>query len=830
MQDFEKLGAFYLGKQVDPQTMQRGDGYLLYDSKDLTTHAVCVGMTGSGKTGLCIGVLEEAAIDGIPAIVIDPKGDMTNLMLTFPDLAPVDFAPWINREDAAAKGLSEADYAASQAETWRKGIAEWEQDGGRIRAMREKTEFALYTPGSTAGKPLSVLSLLASPPAAVLNDPESLNELAAGTASSLLGLLGIDADPIRSREHILISNLLLTAWRGGAAMDLPGLIAGILKPPFNRIGVMALDAFYPENDRRELSMQLNSLLASPGFQVWTQGEPLDISALLYTAEGKPKISILAISHLSDAERMFFVSLVLSKIVSWIRTQPGTSSLRALLYMDEIFGYFPPVANPPSKAPLLTLLKQARAYGLGVMLTTQNPMDLDYKGLANMGTWFIGRLQTDRDKNRLLDGLEGASAASGNVFDRSSMDKLLSGLGKRIFLMNNVHEDQPVLFETRWCLSYLRGPLMREEIRMLAGGGDATTQPGIGTVTGAAGAASAPAYTAGPASAAAAAAVSAAAVASVSSESTAPAVPEDIRQAYIPFRGDRAGIVYRAALMAFTEVHYADAKNGIAETVAETLFVPVRSGLVPVDWKDSESVTFSPEDLETAGAAGAAYLPEDPMCLKRASYTAWERDLSDHLFRNAALKVFRNDHLKKISKPGESDRDFRIRLDQESREERDSEIEKLRDTYAKKAAALEERVRKAEQAVQREKDQARDAGFQTAVSLGSTILGALLGSKKISATSLSRAATTVKGVGRSVRQQGDVNRSKETAETYKAQLEQLETEMQSEIDAITARLQARADDITATEIRPMKRDCLVKALALTWEPVRPNASGGYDRAW
>ena len=811
MQHFEKLGAFYLGKKVDPDTMKRSSEYLLYDSKDMTTHAICVGMTGSGKTGLCVGVLEEAAIDGIPAIVIDPKGDMTNLMLSFPGLSSAEFEPWVNSEEAKKNGMDIKEYASAQAKTWTEGLAEWEQDGQRIHMMRQKTEFQVYTPGSTAGKPVSIVNLFSSPSEAILNDPESMNELASGTASSLLGLLGIDADPIKSREHILISNILLSAWRNKTGMDLPNLITNVQKPLFDKIGVMALDTFYPERERMTLSMQFNNLLASPGFYSWTQGEPLDIDSLLYTAEGRPKISILAISHLSEAERMFFVSLLLNKTVSWVRTQPGTSSLRALLYMDEIFGYFPPVSDPPSKGPLLTLLKQARAFGLGVMLTTQNPMDLDYKGMANMGTWFIGRLQTDRYRARLLDGLEGAFASSGRSFDRSDMEQLLSRLGKRVFLMNNVHDEEAVLFETRWCMSYLRGPLMRNEIQSL------TAETGKVSVRDFVEAK--PSYTKAQTF-----------FVSKTHLSAVPELPSDVLQVYLPYRGANSGITYRASLTALTEVHFSDPKNGISDSTKSMRYTLIKDGMLPVDWNDSEVLDLTAEDLENSGTDGADYLPVNPECLKKSKYTEWEKELSDFLFRNSSLSLFRNDHLKKTSRPGESERDFRIRLDQESREERDEAIDKLRTAYSKKVFALEEKIRKAEQAVEREKDQAKDAGFQTAVSLGSTILGALLGSKKISVTSLSRAATTVKGVSRSVRQQGDVGRSKETVEIYKAQLEQIEADLQKDIEDITDRLGSKTGDIVTTELRPLKRDCLVKAMALTWEPVRKTRDGVYERAW
>ncbi|MCA9086899.1 MAG: ATP-binding protein, partial [Planctomycetaceae bacterium] len=209
-------------------------------------------------------------------------------------------------------------------------------------------------------------------------------------------------------------------------------------PPFDRIGVIGLENFYPQADRFQLAMLLNNLLASPGFSSWMEGESLDIQKMLYSPDGKPRFTILSIAHLSEAERMFFVTIFLNEVVSWMRAQSGTSSLRAILYMDEVFGYFPPTANPPSKTPMLTLLKQARAFGLGVVLATQNPVDLDYKGLSNAGTWFIGRLQTERDKARVLDGLEGASAAAGHAFDRRQMEVILSGLGSRVFLLNNVH--------------------------------------------------------------------------------------------------------------------------------------------------------------------------------------------------------------------------------------------------------------------------------------------------------------------------------------------------------------------------------------------------------
>lgn len=476
MQDFEKLGVFYLGRQYDPAARALKDDLLLYESRDLVTHAVCAGMTGSGKTGLCLSILEEAAMDGIPALIIDPKGDLGNLLLTFPELKPEQFRPWINEDDARRKNLDPDEYARQQAELWRDGLAQWGESGERIANLRRNCDFSIYTPGSDAGLPVSILRSFEAPPREVIDDREMFRELVSATATALLGLLGIDADPIQSREHILLSNLFDNAWRNGANLDIAGLIHQVQNPPLTKIGVLDIEGFYPAKERFALAMAMNNLLASPGFEVWLQGEPLDIQSLLFTARGKPRMSIFSIAHLSDAERMFFVSLLLNQTLTWMRRQTGTTSLRALLYMDEIFGYFPPVGEPPSKRPLLTLLKQARAFGVGVVLATQNPVDLDYKGLSNAGTWFIGRLQTERDKNRVLDGLESV-AGSGGGFDRAEMDRMLSSLSNRVFLMNDVHRGGPVVFQTRWAMSYLRGPLTRAQIKLLMEGDKAAAPAG-----------------------------------------------------------------------------------------------------------------------------------------------------------------------------------------------------------------------------------------------------------------------------------------------------------------------------------------------------------------
>src|SRR5688572_3997762 len=430
-------------------------------------------MTGSGKTGLGIDVIEEAAIDGIPVIAIDPKGDLGNLLLSFPKLAPADFAPWVDADEARRAGQTADAFAAAEAAKWSNGLAEWGQDGARIERLRNAAEFALYTPGSSAGRPLSIVKSFAAPDPEIVNDADLLQDRVSTAATSVLALAGVDAEPMRSREHTLLATLFGDAWRGGRDLDLPTLITQIQTPPIQKIGVVDLESFFPSKDRFALAMQLNQLLAAPGFHAWLEGEALDIDRLLYAEDGRPRVSVISIAHLDDQERMFFVSLLLNEIVGWMRSQRGTSSLRALIYFDEIVGFLPPVANPPSKKPLLTILKQARAFGVGMVVATQNPVDLDYKALANAGTWMLGRLQTDRDKARVLDGLEGAAGSAGAGFDRARLDQLLSSLGKRVFLLHNVHEKEPVLFETRWAMSYLRGPLGREEI------GKLTAPPNVG---------------------------------------------------------------------------------------------------------------------------------------------------------------------------------------------------------------------------------------------------------------------------------------------------------------------------------------------------------------
>ncbi len=836
MEDYEKLGVFYLGRPYQMAAQKAEEGLFLYDSKDLVTHAVCVGMTGSGKTGLCISLLEEAGIDGIPAIAIDPKGDLTNLLLTFPDLAPGDFLPWVNPEDALKKGMSVDDYAAKQADTWKNGLASWGQSGDRIRRLRQSTSFVIYTPGSTAGIPVSILKSFAAPPQAILDDEELLRERINTTATSLLGIIGVEADPIKSREHILLATLLDRAWRERRDMDIAALIQQIQTPPVTKIGVMDLDSFYPAKERFALALALNNLLAAPGFSTWLEGEPLDINSILYTPEGKPRTAVFYIAHLSDSERMFFVSLLLNQVLGWMRTLSGTTSLRAIVYMDEIFGFFPPVANPPSKTPLLTLLKQARAFGVGMVLATQNPVDLDYKGLSNTGTWFIGRLQTERDKMRVLEGLEGVAATNGVAWDRQAMEQTLAGLSNRIFLMNNVHDDAPLVFETRWAMSYLRGPLTRSQIKQLmepvkaaAAGPPAAVPPAAPAAAVVAAAPPAgPAVTPSPSPAVSSAARAPASPGAAGGPQRRPVLPPKVPQYFVPVRlSQPAGqpLLYRPEVIAAGSIHFSDARAGV-NTIREVLCrVEVTDGPVAVDWDRAAEADFEVNAMEASPREPAEYDALPPIAMKSDSYGYWNKEFATWLHRGQKLDLWKSPGLKQFSNLGESERDFRIRLQQQARERRDEEAEKLRQKYAPKIAALEERKRRAQATVEREKDQARNQKVQTALSFGATILGGFMGRK-----STSGAKSTLGGMSRSSKESRDVGRAEDTVEAIQERQKQMEADFKADMDELAARIDPQTEQLEQVSVRPAKKDISVRLLALGWLPYWRSPTGELTRAW
>jgi hypothetical protein len=782
--DYEKLGLFYLGKHFDLDKGARLNDLVLYDSRDLLTHAVVVGMTGSGKTGLGISLIEEAAIDGIPVLAIDPKGDLGNLLLTFPNLAASDFAPWIDAGEAQRHNTTVDAFAAETAQRWKAGLAEWDQDGARIAKLKAAADVTVYTPGSRIGTPLAILGSLG--PAAAEAGEDSQSDIAT-TAASLLGLAGLDDVQPHSREQALVS-AILSSRPPNAPADLKWLVQQIQRPSFDSIGVLDLETFFPARERQELALRFNSVLAAPGFDAWSAGEPLDAASLLFTPAGKPRIAIISVAHLDDAQRMLVVSLVLNAVLRWTRRQSGTSSLRALVYMDEVFGYLPPVANPSSKLPLLTLLKQARAFGVGLVLATQNPVDLDYKALSNAGTWFLGKLQTERDKARMLDGLEGVSSG----LDRQAIDRALSSLRSRVFLMHNVHEQAPIAFETRWALSYLRGPMGREELRRFARAPEITvsaTPPSI------------------PAPSAPSPAASA----------TKPIVPAGIEEYVLP--GDSGSLrEYAPVLYGAARVQYTDMKRGIDVTRSVQVIVSFTNGPIPVDWERAEETPHPPETLTPPSASAAApHQPLPPAALDKKRYAAWTKGFGQWVTRAQPLKVFTVPSMKLVSKPGESERDFQARLQLAGRETRDAAVEKLRERYAPKLARLQEKARKAEEAVGKEQQQASQQKVQTAVSIGATMLGALMGRRAVSLSTLGRATTAARGVGRSAKETEDVAKAQTRLKEAQAELAALEAELQQEVAALEGAAPGGVA-LETIEIKPKRGGVDVRIVALAWKPI------------
>ena len=810
MQGFEQLGSFYLGKEYDLARSKLLERLVMYDSRDMVTHGVCVGMTGSGKTGLCVCLLEEAALDRVPALIIDPKGDITNLMLTFPELRPEDFRPWVNPDDAMRKDMGLDEYAASVSETWRKGLADWGQGPERIKLLRESADFAIYTPGSEAGLPVSVLSSLQAPALPWDENAEIIGEQIAGTVSALLGLAGIDADPIRSREHILLSNIFQHFWQTGRDLDMPALIASIQDPPVRKLGVFDTETFFPKKERFGLAVALNNLIASPSFAAWMKGEALDIQNMLYAPDGKPRHSIFYIAHLSDPERMFFVTLLLGQLVTWVRRQPGTTSLRTLLYFDEVFGYMPPVAEPPSKKPLLTLMKQARASGLGVLLTTQNPVDLDYKALTNAGTWFIGKLQAERDKARVMEGLESVAREAGESLNRAEIDRIISSLESRVFLLHDVHQGGPVVFQSRWALSYLRGPLTREQVKILMSArnlrapvGEPT--PPVADVSHETGPATT-AYTRVP-----------------------PILAPDIPQVFLPIRVTRetaiasatAGsgiqpetiaLTYSPALIAMGQVSFSDAKLGINLTRRVNLLLqPGQIGPV-IPWASGQQVELDPAELGQKPHEGALFGPVPPGLDTAKAFSEYARGFGDFLFREQSLDILYCPSLKIYARPEEPEGDFRARIGLAARERRDAEVEKLREKYADRIARLEKRLEKERrelgEGVREYEARKREADISTTEAVIGLV--GIFGRRR-----------SFSGVSRKHRlkekAKEDIAESQAEITQLSREIEELRAALEAEATAITEKWNAALEEIETVAIKPRKAGVKAELVALAWVP-------------
>jgi hypothetical protein len=799
---------FYLGNRYDLETGKMGEDRISYDPDDLTTHAVITGMTGSGKTGLGVIMLEEAALQGIPAIVVDPKGDLTNLLLHFPDLLPSDFQPWVDQDAARREGVTVEAAAEKAASLWKNGLESYGLGKPDLEALRDSASFAVFTPGSDAGIPVSILASLSAPPIPWEGNKEILREKISSTVTALLGLVGLkDIDPVRSREHILLSNIFEHAWQTGKDLDMAMLITHVQSPPFEKLGVFSLDQFYPEKDRFELAMLLNNFLAAPAFQTWLEGQPLDIGQLLYTAEGKPRHSVFYLAHLTDEERMFFITLLYTAIESWMRTQKGSGSLRALVYFDEIAGYLPPVANPPSKNIILRMLKQARAFGVGLMVATQNPVDLDYKALSNAGTWVIGKLQTDQDKARLLDGLEGAAPG----VDRKAFDRMISLVDKRVFILHNVHEDAPQVFHTRWALNYLPGPLTRAQLPAL----NALVEAEAGADS-------------------KSAAVGGAAVSPVKrgkgglGQDVPPAVPGAISEYYLPvgqgpaeamkaagrsetFDPTALKTLYRPGLMAQARVAYLERKYNLSQEVVYTARIDEmkRKGLVR--WENQLVSPLDPDLLSTSPVKNARYDTLDDLPLDDSTFVkGLEADFVDWIYRTQAMTVRVNEALEVVAGPDTSEEAFKKLCQDAVESKKDDAIEAVRDKYELKLDKLEAKLKK--EILELEEDK-QELGHRRLEEVGKGIenaIGLFSGRRSSISTSLTKRRMTSKA-------KSDLEASELDVKNVEAEMAAMEEEMKKELAELEADWADVLDQVTEIPVSPYKKNIFTEAFGVVWMP-------------
>ena len=829
---------FYLGRAYDPINKTATTESVFYDPADLTTHAVVTGMTGSGKTGLCITLLEEAALAGIPAIIIDPKGDLTNLVLHFPGLAPQDFQPWIDPEMARRAGKTLDQLAMDAATSWREGLQEWAVTPDQIQALKNAAHYAIYTPGSDAGIPVSVLSSLTAPALAWKENREVLREKISSTVTALLGLVGYDdIDPLRSREHILLSNIFETAWSQGKDVELAELILQTQTPPFDKLGAFPVDTFFPAKDRMELAMVLNNILAAPAFETWREGQPLDIKAMLFAEDGRPRHNIFYLAHLSDSERMFFITLLLSAVESWMRTQSGSGSLRALLYMDEIFGYLPPLRNPPTKQPLLRMLKSARAFGLGLLLATQNPVDVDYKALSNAGTWFIGKLQTEQDKNRLLDGLE---SASGGV-SRGVLDKLISSLGKRVFVLHNIHAKSPELFQTRWSMNFLAGPLTRTQIPLLnqlAGAKvsdvreDAPdmgmTQPSkpvtatrpsgsVADLTPATVMATAPIPRSSPPKLA------------VDGSITKPPIPAWIKEYFLPQNyslpeafsaaGETMpaevmieGVIYQPALLASARVRILDRKLGVDSEIIRTALVTSLDKRGSVRWEDSLYAGPSLDNVDTTSVPSARFGTIDAPLNDTKLMTSLQKDFADWVYRTSSVKARANQALKVFAGPDISQAEFMKACADAARDARDAEIAKKTATIDRQIKTVEDKLAREERELREDEAELSHRKLEEAGTHLENITGLFGGRRKASrlSSSLTKRRMTEQA-------KADVEESLDSIDEFKRQLAELQKRREEVVAELNEKWGQIVGNTSEVTVAPKKTDVFVSLFGVAWMP-------------
>ena len=770
---YEKLGLFYLGKDVDKATIEATEALTLLKNKNFTTHAAIIGMTGSGKTGLGVGIIEEAALDNIPSIIIDPKGDMGDLCLTDPNFSSTAFEPWVE-DEAQAKEADVGEYAKKISAMWKEGIESWGQNSQRIEKFHQVKK-TIYTPGSSAGVAINIISSLEAPPSQIMEDSDTFTSYLKSTTTSLLSLVGIDADPLDSKEYIFLAQIIIKSWLSGENLSIESIIGKIINPSFKKIGVLPLDDFYPQKDRFKLATKFNSLLASPSFSLWLQGDDLDIQKLLYDENGKAKVAIFSISHLNDEERMFFVTLLLNKYIAWMRRQSGTSALKTLLYMDEIFGFFPPTKNPPSKEPMLLLLKQARAFGVGVVLSTQNPVDLDYKGLSNIGTWFIGRLQTTQDIDRVIDGLGGKVGSS---YDKSEIRQLLANLKKRTFFLKSAHLDDIRLFATRWVMSYLKGPLKRDEIASLMQEQKEARSIKVETVD--------------------------SLIRNSDSLKSFQTIDDSIPQFYEPDVTQKN--IFSPTLGAKVKVHFYQQRKGIDEERELYLSILLDGKEQTLSWQNALRDETDFTTFPHAAPSSAKFHSLPGIILEDKGLRKAISELKETLYQEENLELLRCASPKLESKVEESRSDFIVRLQDILNEKKEIEIEKLQTRYAGKEKTLLGRLSRAKERVEKESSDSTGSMIET----GIAVLGALFG--KASPTKI---GSVFRKGSKVLKERGDMSRAQERIVAIQEDIESLEYELEDKIDTLNEKFDVENCEIEAFKIKPRKTDIDVELCAVVW---------------
>ncbi len=761
----------YLGTEIE------GKGRVTLDMDHLTTHAVCVGMTGSGKTGLGIVALEELARRGVSLLVIDLKGDMVDLLLNFPSFAGEDFAPWLP-PDALEDGHA-SEVASKQADFWRQGLEGSGLGPDDLRAVRDGVQWQLLTPGAGSAAPLDILPALGVPDGwDPDNDPDGATDRVNGITSALLSLVGRGGDPLTDRDHVLTATVILDCWRRGRSLDLAGLLASLVDPPMDSLGALSLESFYSRDDRMKLVMALNTLLASPAFAAWTEGLPMDMDELLGDA-ASPRASIISIAHLDERQRHFVIALLTSELVAWMRRQPASSGLRALFYMDEVQGIVPPYPkNPPTKGPLLTLFKQGRAYGVGAWLATQNPVDLDYKALGNAGVKLVGRLITDRDRERALEGL-----GMSRLPDGRNADDIVAALGKRQFLLTDVRAKQGVrTLGSRWAMSYLRGPVTLSEMGPLLEG-----------------------QTSGIAAGAAAETPTMA-----DSARQAPPLASAVSVAYAK---DGSGTASPSVLIR-NRFSVERTPLGLYRELEERWQFPIGDD-GDIKWNEGENpsempalVEEPPEGLRFPAAAPGRMSSELDKAV--GSFTSWRAR------RPLMLQV--NQVLKMVADEEETRDQFFERCLAVADRADDTSQDRVRKRFEGRMKTLKKRLARERDELGRDQTQLSSRKAEEKMGMVEGLFSVLLGSRSISSASRKAAAKVKTAAGkRRMRQTAEaaVIESENEIERLEAELESLADELQDEIDRIAAESAEKAAQIEEKAVKAKKTDIEVLQLILVW---------------